>query len=231
MAVLIRYLPGKLRAHRLVAPATVLRVAPPPGHQEVDLSSRRGTTASQLRDRRADRPARRREPRLGIPADPRRTAQARPPGQRIHDPPGPQGAEDPSGAPAAHRHDVAAVSARPSRDNARHGLLPRGLRGHPPAPVLLVRGRGRACRHAQKTPHPLRSRRAPPDQRSGHCRLSARPADQPHLRPAHRDPAVRHPRRSDHRHRPRKPTPGRCAPTDNRNIRERRRVSGPIARR
>ena len=30
-----------------------------------------------------------------IPADPRRTAQARPPRQRIHHPPRPQGAEDP----------------------------------------------------------------------------------------------------------------------------------------
>src|ERR1022692_3876723 len=76
-------------------------VAPPPGHQEVGLSARRRTTASQRRDRRADQAARRREPRLGIPADPRRTAQARPPGQRLHDPPGPQGTEDP---PAPKRH-------------------------------------------------------------------------------------------------------------------------------
>ena len=36
---------------------------------------------------------------------PGRAAQARPPGRRIHDPPHPQGAEDPSGAEAAHRHD------------------------------------------------------------------------------------------------------------------------------
>jgi hypothetical protein len=45
--------------------------------------------------------ARHREQHLGIPADPRRTAQARPPGQRIHHPPGPQGPEDP---PAPKRH-------------------------------------------------------------------------------------------------------------------------------
>jgi hypothetical protein len=42
---------------------------------------------------------------LGIPADPRRTAQARPPGQRVHNPPGPQGAEDPARTATAHRHD------------------------------------------------------------------------------------------------------------------------------
>ncbi len=63
-------------------------VAPSPGHQEVDPSSRRGPAASQCRDRRAHRAARRREPRLGILADPRRVAPARSPGQRIHDPPG-----------------------------------------------------------------------------------------------------------------------------------------------
>jgi hypothetical protein len=119
MAALIRYLPGKLRAHRLI---TRYRpsVAPPPGHQEVDLSSRRRPTASQCSDRRADRAARRREPQLGIPADPRRAAQARPPGQRIYDPPGPQDAKDPSGAEAGHRRDVAAVPARASGDDARH---------------------------------------------------------------------------------------------------------------
>jgi hypothetical protein len=39
----------------------------------------------------------------GIQEDPRRASQARPPGQRIHHPPGPQGAEDPSGTGTAHR--------------------------------------------------------------------------------------------------------------------------------
>ena len=73
-------------------------VAPPPGHQEVDLPEPDGTAAGQRRDRRADRAARHREQRLGIPADPGRAAQARPPGQRVHDPPDPQGAADPPGA-------------------------------------------------------------------------------------------------------------------------------------
>src|ERR1043165_4334855 len=38
------------------------------------------------------------------------TAQGRAPGQRIDDPPGPQGAEDPSGAPAARRYGVSEFS-------------------------------------------------------------------------------------------------------------------------
>ena len=71
MAALIRYLPARLRAHRLVTPGYRPAVAPSPGRQKVDLSARRGPAASQRRDRRAHRAARRRESRLGIPADPR----------------------------------------------------------------------------------------------------------------------------------------------------------------
>src|ERR1017187_283315 len=58
----------------------------------------------------------------------------------------------PPGTEAPHRHDVAAVPARASRDNARHRLIPRGLRGHPPAPVLPVR-------HGDRLPLRSRSRR------------------------------------------------------------------------
>ena len=57
-----------------------------------------GTATGQHRDCRPDRTARHREPRLGIPADPGRVAQAPSPGRHVHDPPGPEGAEDPSGA-------------------------------------------------------------------------------------------------------------------------------------
>ena len=102
-----------------------------------------GTAASQRRDCRADRAARHREPRLGVPADPRRAPQARPPGQRVHDPPGPQGTADPPGSEAAHRYHLAAVPALPSRDHACRRLLSRGLRGDPPASVLPVRDGGR----------------------------------------------------------------------------------------
>jgi hypothetical protein len=80
-------------------------VAPPPGHSQVDLPAPDRTAAGQRGDRHADQTARHREPRLGIPADPGRAAQARPPAQRIHHPPGPQGPEDPAGTATAHRHD------------------------------------------------------------------------------------------------------------------------------
>ena len=128
-------------------------LAPPPDRPQVDLSVSGGTADGQRRDRRADRAARHREPRLGIPADPRRTAETRLPGQRVHDPPGPQGAEDPSGTATAHRHDVAEVPAYSGRHDARHQLLPRGLRGDLAAPVLPVRHRGRLPLRAHSRCH------------------------------------------------------------------------------
>src|SRR6266566_6814068 len=124
-----------------------------PGHPEVDLPEPDRPAADQCRDRRADRAARHREPRLGVQEDPRRTAQARPPGWRIHDPTGPQGPEDPPGTGAAHRHDLAAVPARASRDDARYRLLSPGLRGEPPALVLLVRPGGRQPLRAHPRGH------------------------------------------------------------------------------
>ena len=72
-----------------------------PDHPEMDLPAPDGPAAGQRRDRRAHRPARRREPRLGMPEDPGRTAQARSPGERVHDPPGSQNSADPAGAEAA----------------------------------------------------------------------------------------------------------------------------------
>jgi hypothetical protein len=93
-------------------------LAPPPDHPDVDLPQPDRTAAGQRRDRHADRAARHREQRLGIQEDPRRTAQARPPGQRIHHPPSPQGPEDLPGTATAHRHHVAAVPAHPGIDDA-----------------------------------------------------------------------------------------------------------------
>ena len=46
-------------------------VAPPPDRPQLDLPAPDGTASGQRRDRRADRAARHREQRLGVPADPR----------------------------------------------------------------------------------------------------------------------------------------------------------------
>ena len=70
LAALIRLLPARLRLHRLITPGTVLRWHRRPGHPEVDLPEPDWTAAGQRRDRRADRAARHREPRLGVPAVP-----------------------------------------------------------------------------------------------------------------------------------------------------------------
>ena len=58
LATLIRLLPGRLRAHRLVTPGAVLRWHRPPGHPEVDLPESDRTAAGQRRDRHADQAAR-----------------------------------------------------------------------------------------------------------------------------------------------------------------------------
>jgi Recombinase len=93
--------------------------------------------------------------------------------------------------------------ARRSRP-AEEPVHPRGpYPGAPGRSVSTPHGH-RSGRRAEKAP---RRRRMPAGQRRGSDRLPARPADHPHLRPAHRDPAGRRPRSRDHRHRPRKLTP------------------------
>jgi len=143
LAALIRHLPRRLQAHRLVTPGTVLRwhrrlvrkkwtypnhTGRPPVSAEITVLIERLAT---------------REPQLGIPAHPGRTPQARPPGRRLHHPSRPQSPADPASAEAEHRHNMAAVPARPGRDHPRHRLLPRGLRGDTPAPVLPLCHRSR----------------------------------------------------------------------------------------
>ncbi len=139
MAALIRYLPGKLRAHRLVTPGTVLRW------------HRRLVTGKWTYPRGAGRPPVRAE----IAALIGRLAaenhgwgfqwiqgELLQLGHRVSTSTIRgvlKALKIPSGAEAAHRHDVAAVPARVSRDDAHLRLLPCGLRGHPPAPVLLLR--------------------------------------------------------------------------------------------
>ncbi|HEY3033863.1 MAG TPA: hypothetical protein VGJ54_04295 [Streptosporangiaceae bacterium] len=71
LAALIRHLPRRPRAHRLVTPGTVLRWHRRLVTPQVDLPEPHGPAAGQRRDHRPDRAARHRQPRLGIPADPR----------------------------------------------------------------------------------------------------------------------------------------------------------------
>jgi hypothetical protein len=97
LAALIRFLPQKLRAHRLVTPGTVLRWHRRLVTPEVDLPAPNGPTAGQRRDHRTHRAPGDRERFVGVPADPWRAAQARVPGRRFHDPPGSQGPADPPG--------------------------------------------------------------------------------------------------------------------------------------
>jgi hypothetical protein len=154
IAALIRYLPGMLRAHRLVTPGTVLRWhrrlvtrkwTYPHGAGRPPVSAETAALIGRLAAENRGWGYQRIQGEL-----------LKPPGQRLHDPPGPQGTEDPAGAEAAHRHNVAAVPARASRDDAGHRLLPCGLRGHPPASLRLVRDGNRLPLRA----HPRRDRKA-----------------------------------------------------------------------
>jgi hypothetical protein len=143
LAALIRLLPRTLRAHRLVTPATVLRW------------HRRLVTGKRTCPNRAGRPPVSAEIAALIERLATQNAswgyqriqgellKLGRPGRRVHDPPGPQGPEDTPGAEAAHRDDVAAIPAHPSRDHACRRLLSRGLRSDAPAPVLLLRYRSR----------------------------------------------------------------------------------------
>ena len=71
LAALIRLLPRALKAHRLVTPATVLRLASAAGRPPLDLPPPAGPPAGRPRRGRADRADGPGQPRLGLPAHPR----------------------------------------------------------------------------------------------------------------------------------------------------------------
>ena len=101
LAALIRYLPRRLRAHRLVTPSTILRWHRQLARNKWTYPNRTGRPPVSVEivaliERLAT------EQQLGVPADPERAAQARPPGQRIHDPPYPQSPADSASTKMAH---------------------------------------------------------------------------------------------------------------------------------
>ena len=117
-AALIWRLPKALRGHRLVTPGTILRwhrhlvrkkwtYPNRPGRPPIDAA------IAALVERMA-----RENPGLGLPQNPGRTAQTRPSRRRLDDPPDSVPPPDPTGAVAAHRHQLAPVPAHPSRHDA-----------------------------------------------------------------------------------------------------------------
>ena len=162
-AALIRRLPASLRGHRLVTPATVLRWHRRLVTKKWTYPNRSGRppldhTIAALIERMA------RENRdLGLPAHPRRTAQARLPRRRIHDPQDPQAAADTAGAAAIHRYVLATVPARAGLDHAGRGLLPRRLRHHPETDLRLLRPRSPpAATSTSSEPPAIRPEPGPP---------------------------------------------------------------------
>ena len=127
-------------------------LASPSDSQEVDLPTPDRPSTHRRGDRRADRAAGPAEPELGIPTDPGRTAQARPPSRRLDDPARAHPAADTTRTDPGHRHQLAAVPPHPGVHDGGMRLLPCRVRGHPPQDLRVLRHRDR---------QPLRPHRRP----------------------------------------------------------------------
>jgi hypothetical protein len=114
---------------------------PPPGHrghhpalapasrtEEVDLPEPARTTTDQRRPRLTGCADGAGKPELGLPQNPGRAAQTRPPRRRLDGPPDPAPPPDPTGTVSTDRHQLAAVPAYAGRQHVGRGLLPRRLR-------------------------------------------------------------------------------------------------------
>ena len=168
LAALIRLLPGRLRAHRLITPGTVLRwhrrlVArkwtcphrtgrPPVSAEIATLIERLATENNSWGYKRIQGELLKLGHRVSASTI-RRILRA------LKIPP----------AATEHRHDVAEVPAHSGSDDARHRFLPRGLRGHRAAAVLPVRHRGRQPLRAHPRDHRELGRGLGPSSRSATC--------------------------------------------------------------
>ena len=147
-------------------------LASPPRAPTMDLPEPDRTATDRRRARRLGGADGAGEPALGLPADAGRVAQARPPRRRLDDPADPAAPPHPTGAGAAHRHQLAAVPAHAGRQHARGRLLPRRLRAHAAAALRAVRARGRR-------PLPARAGRDRASRRAVDHSAGPQPADGP----------------------------------------------------